>query len=151
MNIVKIYEKFPTNNDCLSYLERIRWSDKPRCPYCNSTNSTPLPKENRYHCNHCNTSYKVTVGTIFHHTHLPLQKWFLAITIILNAKKNISVRQLSRDLQVNKDTAWRISMKIRDAMIQREQRELLTGIVEADETYIGGKPCKSNGYSGNNK
>ena len=151
MNIVKIYEKFPTDNDCLSHLERIRWGDKPRCPYCNSTNSTPLPKENRYHCNNCNTSYKVTVGTIFHHTHLPLQKWFLAITIILNAKKSIPARQLSRDLQVNKDTAWRISMKIRDAMIQREQRELLTGIVEADETYIGGKPRKGNGSNGNNK
>lgn len=148
MNILKIYETFPTKNDCLSYLEKIRWSDKPYCPYCKSTNSTPLPKENRHHCNNCNTSYKVTVGTIFHHTHLPLQKWFLAITII-NAKKGISARQLARDLQINKDTAWRISMKIRDAMMQREQRELLTGIVEVDDTYIGGKPRK--GSNGNNK
>jgi len=151
MNIVKIYETFPTEKDCLSYLEKIRWNDKPTCSYCKSSNSTPLSKENRHHCNNCNTSYKVTVGTIFHHTHLPLQKWFLAITIILNAKKGISARQLSRDLQVNKDTAWRISMKIRDAMIQREQRELLTGIVEADETYIGGKPRKGNSSNGNNK
>lgn len=151
MNIVKIYETFPTEKDCLSYLEQIRWNNKPTCPYCKSPNSTPLSKENRHHCNNCNTSYKVTVGTIFHHTHLPLQKWFLAITIILNAKKGISARQLSRDLQINKDTAWRISMKIRDAMTQREQRELLTGIVEADETYIGGKPRKGNGSNGNNK
>lgn len=151
MNIVKIYEKFPADNDCLLYLEKIRWGNQPRCPYCNSTNSTSLPKENRHHCNNCNTSYKVTVGTIFHHTHLPLQKWFLAITIILNAKKGISARQLARDLQINKDTAWRISMKIRDAMTQREQRELLTGIVEADGTYIGGKPRKGNGSNGNNK
>ena len=150
MNI-KIYETFPTEKDCLSYLEKIRWNNKPSCPYCKSINSTPLSKENRHHCNNCNTSYKVTVGTIFHRTHLPLQKWFLAITIILNAKKGISSRQLSRDLQVNKDTAWRISMKIRDAMIQREQRELLTGIVEADETYIGGKPREGNGSNGNNK
>ena len=151
MNIIKIYETFPTEKDCLSYLEKIRWNNKPSCPYCKSINSTPLFKENRHHCNNCNTSYKVIVGTIFHHTHLPLQKWFLAITIILNAKKGISSRQLARDLQVNKDTAWRISMKIRDAMIQREQRELLTGIVEADETYIGGKPREGNGSNGNNK
>jgi len=86
------------------------------------------------------TSFSVTVGTIFHKTHLPIQKWFLAVSLILNAKKGVSSRQLSRDLQVNKDTAWRISMQIRRAMNERIQRELLQGIVEADETYIGGKP-----------
>jgi len=84
----------------------------------------------------------VTVGTIFHKTRLPLQKWFLAITLILNAKKGIAARQLARDLKVNKDTAWRISMKIREAMAQREQRTLLTGLVEMDETYVEGKPSK---------
>ncbi len=142
MNIIEIYQKFPTEDDCLRHLEAVRWQGKPRCTYCNSPNSTPLPKQKRHHCNNCNTTYSVTVGTIFHHTHLQLQKWFLAITLILNAKKGISARQLSRDLQVNKDTAWRISMKIREAMMERTQRELLTGIVEVDETYIGGKPRK---------
>jgi hypothetical protein len=61
---------------------------------------------------------------------------------MLNAKKGLSSRQLSRDLKVNKDTAWRISMKIHEAMNEAEQRQLLTGIVEADETDIGGKPRK---------
>jgi transposase-like protein len=145
MNIIEIYEMFPTENDCLTYLEHIRWDDKPKCPYCQSQQVTPMPKEQRYHCNNCNTSFSVTVGTIFHHTRLPLQKWFLALTLILNAKKGISARQLARDLKVNKDTAWRISMKIMDAMFEREQRELLTGIVEVDETYIGGKPRKGTG------
>ena len=84
----------------------------------------------------------MTVGTIFHHTHLPLQKWFLAITLMLNAKKGLSALQLSRDLEVNKNTAWRITMQIRKAMMQAEHRDLLTGIVEMDETYIGGKPRK---------
>jgi hypothetical protein len=84
------------------------------------------------------------VRTIFHRTHLPLQKWFLAISLILNAKKGISALQLSRDLEVNKNTAWRISMQIRKAMFQADQRNLLTGIVEMDECYIGGKPRKGN-------
>jgi len=145
MDIVKIYELFPTNNDCREYLERIRWRDKPKCPYCNSSNFTPLSKEKRYHCNNCNTSYSVTVGTIFHHTHLDLQKWFLAVCLVLNAKKGIAARQLARDLHVNKDTAWRIDMKIREAMMEREQRQILTGLVEMDETYIGGKPRKGTG------
>ena len=145
MDIVRIYELFPTNDDCIDHLEKVRWANKPRCPYCKSLNATPLPKERRHHCNNCNTSFSVTVGTIFHHTHLPLQKWFLAVTLILNAKKGISSRQLSRDLHVNKDTAWRIAMQIRKAMTERGQRELLTGLVEADETYIGGKPRKGTG------
>lgn len=142
MNLVEIFELFPTENDCLSYLEQARWKGKPRCPYCGLTTTTSMPKENRHHCNNCNASFSVTVGTIFHHTRLPLQKWFLAVCLILNAKKGIASRQLARDLKVNKDTAWRISMKIREAMYEPEQRNLLHGIVEADETYIGGKPRK---------
>jgi len=63
---------------------------------------------------------------IFHHTHLPMQKWFLAVTLVLNAKKGLSSRQLARDLKVNKDTAWRMGMKIREAMWEQGQREQIT-------------------------
>lgn len=143
MNIIEIYQIFPKENDCIQHLEKVRWAGVPKCPYCHSINSTKMESEGRHHCNNCKTSYSVTVGTIFHHTHLPLQKWFLAISLILNAKKGISARQLSRDLGVNKNTGWRISMQIRKAMSQAKDRELLTGIVEADETYIGGKPRKT--------
>jgi len=132
-----VFEKFPTQEDCVSYLEKVRWNDEPTCPYCRSKNATAYKNEHRYHCNNCNTSYSVTVNTIFHRTHLPLQKWFLAIALILNAKKGIAARQLARDIEVHRNTAWRISMKIREAMSQREQRELLTGMVEMDETFIG--------------
>lgn len=146
MNIVSIYKQFPTEADCLAHLESIKWPNgKPACPYCNSTKTTPLPKEYRHHCNNCNTTFSVIVGTIFHHTHLPLQKWFLAISLILNAKKGIAARQLARDLEVNKNTAWYLAMRIRKAMVETKQRELLQGIVEMDETYIGGKPRKGTG------
>lgn len=145
MDIIQIYNLFPDEAHCLSHLEKVRWNGSPRCPYCQSPNGSPMPKEGRYHCNNCNTSYKVTVGTIFHHSHLPLQKWFLALCLILNARKGISARQLSRDLKVNKNTAWRMEMKIREAMSEHKQRNLLTGIVEMDETYIGGKPRRSDG------
>jgi transposase-like protein len=137
MNIIQVYKKYPTQKDCLALLELIRWKNKPICPYCKSPNCTPMPKENRYHCNSCNTSFSVTVGTIFHKTKVDLQKWLLAISIILNAKKGISARQLARDLEVNKNTAWYMQMRIRKAMF--EQRDLFEGIIEADETYIGGK------------
>lgn len=142
MNIIQIYQRFPTEKDCIIYLEGVRWKGNPICPYCKSDNSTAMPREDRHHCNNCNTSFSVTVGTIFHHTHIPLQKWLLAVTLVLNAKKGISSRQLARDLEVNKDTAWSMQMRIRNAM--HDQGELLSGIVEMDETYIGGKPRKGN-------
>lgn len=143
MNIISVYKRFPTQEDCIEYLEKVKWDGTPKCPYCNSGNSTPMPKEHRHHCNNCNTSYSVTVGTIFHKTHLDFQKWFFAIAIILNAKKGISARQLARDIDVNRNTAWYMGMRIRKAMF--EDRDLLQGIVEMDETFIGGKPRKGDG------
>lgn len=129
MDLIEIFERFPTQESCISHLEQIRWGGNPKCPYCKSDKQTPLSKEKRYHCNNCNTSYSVTVGTIFHHTHLTIQKWFLAVTLILNAKKGISVRQLARNLHVNRNTAWRISMKIGEAMFEPEQRGILQELV----------------------
>lgn len=138
MNIVEIYKKLPTERDCIQYLEKIKWNGEPKCPYCNSKRCTALTNEQRHHCNRCNTSFSVTVGTIFHASKLDLQKWFLAICLILNAKKWISARQLGRDIGVTKDTARSMGMRIRKAML--EERELFSWIAEMDETYIWGKP-----------
>lgn len=137
MDIVKIFEKFPDKASCIEHLENVRWHNQPKCPYCGSSHYSNLNGEYRYHCNTCNTSFSVTVGTIFHNTKLPLQKWFLAVSLVVNAKKGIAARQLGRDLHVTKDTAWRMLMQIRKAMY--EYGDLLQGIIEADETYIGGK------------
>lgn len=137
MNIVQIYKTFPTQQDCINHLEKVRWNNEPVCPYCKSKKQTPMNKENRYHCNTCNTSYSVMVGTIFENTKLDFQKWFLAISLVLNAKKGISARQLARDIDVTKDTAWYMMMRIRKNLT--EYGKLLDGIIEADETYIGGK------------
>ena len=137
MNIIQIYKKYPTQASCIAHLEQVRWNNIPVCPYCKSTNQSPLPKEHRYHCNTCKTTFSVTVGTIFHNTKCDLQKWFLAISLTLNAKKGLSARQLSRDIEVTKDTAWFMAMRIRKAFT--EYGDLLEGIIEADETFIGGK------------
>ena len=142
MDIATIYKLFPTEGDCIAYLEQVRWHGKPTCPYCQSARTSPVPDENRHHCNNCNTTFSVTVATIFHRTHLPLQKWFVALAIVLNAKKGVSALQLSRDLAVDKNTAWYLAMRIRKAMVDSAQRNLLEGVVEMDETYIGGKPRK---------
>jgi len=145
MNIVGVYKRFPTEADCIAHLERVRWAGKPVCSYCKSARTTPMPREQRHHCNNCNTSFSVTVNTIFHHTHLPLQKWFLAISFILNAKKGIPARQLARDLDINRNTAWYLAMRLRKAMLEADQRDLLQGVVEMNDTYTGAKPRRGAG------
>lgn len=130
MNIVKIYKKFPTQESCIRHLEQVRWNGKPTCPYCKSPKQSPMKNTIRYHCNSCNTSYSVTVGTIFHKSHVDLQKWFLAIFTIINSLKSISVRQLAKNIKVNKNTAWYISMRIRRAILSNDN--LLQGITEKE-------------------
>jgi transposase-like protein len=140
MNIIQIFQQFPTQESCINHLEQKRWAGVPVCPYCESTNTYKAKDRLRHHCNGCRKSFSVTIGTIFHDTRLPLQKWFLAISLMLNAKKGISSRQLARDLELPVKTAWSLSHRIRNAM--QEDQGLLSGIVEMDETYIGGKPRK---------
>ena len=89
------------------------------------------------------SSFNVLSGTIFEKTRVPLQKWFLAIGLIVNAKKSLSSCQLARDLELTQPTAWYMQQRIRAAMAA-EQGPMLQGIVEADETYVGGKPRKGN-------
>jgi transposase-like protein len=126
------YRRFPTEADCISHLERVRWNGTPVCPYCNSPRSTKIPRENRYRCNNCNVTYSVTVKTVFDHTHLPLQKWFLAISLTLDARKGISARQLATDLKINKNTAWFLLRRISNAMLQPSERELLLRLITND-------------------
>lgn len=142
MNIIQIYRQFPTQQSCIAQLEKARWGDEPVCAYCGSDNTYPLRVELRHHCNACRKSFSVTIGTIFFDTRLPMQKWFLAISLILNAKKGISSRQLARDLELPVKTAWSVAHRIRKAM--NDDGVLLSGIVEMDEAYIGGTSRKSN-------
>ncbi len=109
MNITRIFEQFPTQKDCIAHLEKARWKDKPVCPYCRSINTAR--NQHRHRCYDCKTSFSVMVGTIFH-PHMPLQKWFLAVMLVLNAKKGLSALQLSRDLKVNKNTAWTLCRSV---------------------------------------
>lgn len=138
MNILEVITRFPDQETCINYLEGVKWSNKPQCPYCKSKQSTKRKDTQRHQCNSCNRSYSVLVGTIFEDTKLSLSKWFLAITLILNAKKGLSSRQLSRDLGINRNTGWYLQMRIRKAMQEGEDKDLFNGIVEIDETYIGG-------------
>lgn len=135
MNIHEIYSTFKSERDCHDFLIKIRWPEQVVCPHCKSTSVYRRKYELGFKCNECNSSFSVTAGTMFHSSKLPLSKWFLAISVILSAKKGISSLQLARTVNVNKNTAWYIQSRIREAM---QTDVLLSGIVEADETFIGG-------------
>jgi len=119
-----------TQDECIIYLEKIRWGDKPRCPYCGSLKSSRYKGTYRYHCQNCFTAYSVTVGTLFHKTHVDLYKWFQAICLILNNSSSVSVRQLAAIISVNKNTASEMRNKILKAM--QEEPELLQKLIEND-------------------
>lgn len=153
MNVLEVMKRWPDQETAIAHLEKVRWDDQPICPYCNSSktcvHASKDKKLPRWQCQDCSRAFSATVGTIFHHSHLPLQTWFLAIAIMLNAKKNVSNAQLGRDLGLPYKTVWSLAARIRTAMLtDPTQKRLFHGIVEMDETYIGGKPRKGNGPGG---
>jgi len=140
MNILEITNKYPNQEACIKLLEEIRWDSKPKCIFCSSEETYPVLKESRHNCKKCNKSFSVTARTIFHHTHVPLQKWFLLIVLMANAKKGLSSCQAARDLNIRLATVWKMMHKIRKAMVSEEMK-LLSGILEMDETV-----CRRNIY-----
>lgn len=135
MNLNYISKELTTQQKCVKYLESMRWKNTPTCPYCGSQKTSY--KKLRHNCHSCKNSFSVTVGTVFENTKLPLQKWLMAITLILSAKKGISSMQLSRDLKVNKNTAWLLQMKIRSAMNNGELDDFKEQINEPKLTPWG--------------
>ena len=108
----KIYTAFPKKPDCIVFLEKVIWEVQPQCPYCKTSFFSRMKEPKRYHCNKCNTSFSVTVGTMFHRTRCDLQKWFLAILLIGLNNKKITSRELATILDVTKDTAWLMINKV---------------------------------------
>jgi hypothetical protein len=90
----------------------------------------------------CERSFSATVGTIFHNSHIHLQRWFLLIALMLNGKKGLSAMQAARDLEMRRPTVWSMMHRIRGALV--DDGALLSGLVEMDEAYVGGKPRRSN-------
>ena len=149
MNIIELFQSFQTQEQAVAYLEKVRWGNQTSCPYCGSLSvgrhASGDRKMPRWQCWDCTRAFAVTVGTLFHGTHIPLRNWFLTLALMLNAKKSASAYQISRDLGMRRATVWSMMHRIRTAMAaDPEQEKLLHGIVEADETYVGGKPRKGN-------
>ena len=146
MNILSVMDRFPDQEACIAHLERVRFGGRPYCPLCGSV-KVARKRENevvgRWNCHGCKSSFNVLSQTVMQKTKIPLQKWFLAIALIVNAKKSLSSHQLARDLNMHQNSAWYLMQRIRAAMAAN-QGDFLRGIVEADESFLGGKPRKRN-------
>ena len=137
-NLPELIERFGSEDKCHAYLEEIRWPDGVKCPRCDSDKISRIAKRRQFDCDACRYQFSVRVGTLFHDSKLPLWKWFLAVYMMGESKKGVSANQLKRMLGVSYKTAWYLCHRIRAAM-HDESAPLLRGIVEADETYVGGK------------
>jgi transposase-like protein len=150
LNLITLAKEYSDEDKARSLLESFRWPQGPVCPHCKAEKPytlKPNPESKRpcrkglYKCRSCRKQFTVTVGTLFEDSHIPISKWLMAIFILCSSKKAISAHQLHRMLGITYKTAWFMAHRVRYAMgPEMPLGKLLTGEVEVDETYVGGKP-----------
>jgi transposase-like protein len=153
LNLISLAQHFSDEDKAREFIEKLRWPDGPVCPHCGEVNNAyrlepKPPKEGAkgkhvrkgvWKCGGCREQFTVTVGTIFEDSHIPLSKWLLAYHLLCASKKGMSAHQLHRMLKVTYRSAWFMAHRIRYTMSQEPLSSKLQGIIEVDETYIGGK------------
>jgi len=138
LNLMDLMARFHSEDKCRTLLEELRWPTGLVCPHCQSESISRIHKRNQLECDTCRYQFSVTSDTIFHDTHLPLNKWFAAIYLTVESKKGVSANEMKRILGISYKTAWYLNHRIRAAMTEHDAPKL-DGTVEVDETYIGGK------------
>jgi transposase-like protein len=139
MTLVDLRKQYSDEEKCRELLARLRWPEGVTCPRCKSKTISRLFTQSKYECSECRYQFSVTAGTIFNDSHLPLETWFMAVLLLCEAKKGMSACQIQRTLGLGSyKTAWYLCHRIRAAMVE-SQRPMLSGKVEMDETFVGGK------------
>jgi transposase-like protein len=140
MTLSEFAAAFGTDDACRAHMERARWPDGPACPRCGAVNEAVAvsTRPGLYRCRPCGRQFTVTVGTPLEGSHLPLRHWYLAMYLMLSTAKPISAASLSKHLGVQYRTCWHVLHRLR-AMLAGGEGLPLSGVVEADETYVGGK------------
>jgi transposase-like protein len=145
MRLIEVHQRFSTELQCIEHLVNMRWPHGVRCIACNSDWVQRYDSHGKtgkfrrvYQCGDCGKQFTAQSNTLFHDSHLPLQKWFMAIALMCESKKGMSANQLARSLGVTYKTAWYLAHRIREAMTDGKGN-MLSGIIEIDETYVGGK------------
>jgi transposase-like protein len=140
LSLLDFQDQFPDEKSCWDYLIKVRWPQGIHCSKCKNDKMGFVQTRKLFQCKKCFKQYSVTTGTVFHKSRLPLRKWFWAIFLMATSKKGISMLYLQRQLGIKSYRAvWMMGQKIRHAMIEREELYTLTGTVQTDEIFIGGK------------
>ena len=149
INLVDLMDRFSSEEECRALLEELRWPEGVECLRCGSKEASRIKNRPQFVCRSCLYHFSVTADTIFRDSHLPLHKWFLAVYLIVESKRGVSANQLKRSLGVTYKTAWYLCHRIRSALSEVDA-QLLKGIVEVDETFVGGEvEGMGRGYKGN--
>lgn len=138
LSLPEFFQQYGREEQCRDALFKVRWPNGFVCPSCHNTTHCQLSR-GVYQCHRCRHQASLIAGTIFHGTHLPLTTWFLAIYLLTQRKNGLSALQLSRELGVSYNTAWKIKHKILQVMLECNQGETLTGRIEIDDAYLGGE------------
>jgi len=129
---------FSTDEQCRAILKKLRWPIGIECIRCKSNRVFEVATQKKFECVDCGYQFSVLTQTVFHDTHLPLETWFMAVLLLVEARKGMSANQMKRTLGISYKTAWYLCHRIRAAMSQAE-KPMLDGTVEMDETYVGGR------------
>jgi len=133
----QLFKLFPDQESARKYLEGRIWAKGVKCPTCASGDRITARKGGYYRCNFCKLDFTVRTGTIFERSHVPLHKWIYAMYLLVTSRKGISSLQLSKEIGITQKSAWFVLQRLREAC--GNDLTMLGGIVEVDETYIGGK------------
>ena len=138
LSFIEFMKRFQTEKQCRDFLFQLRWPEGFVCPRCTHTKYYYIKSRHLHHCIKCSYQASVTANTIFHRSHTPLTKWFVAVFMMADDKRGISAAKLARNINVSQPTAWLMLHKIRKAMTGMESGYMLSKIVEIDDAYFGG-------------
>jgi len=133
----EFFDRFPDAESARLYIEGRRWPQGAICPHCQDSERITTRKDGYYRCNACKQDFTVRTGTIFQRSHIPLDKWLYAMYLLMTSRKGISSLQLSKEIGITQKSAWFMLQRIREAC--GNDLVALSGTVEVDEMYIGGR------------
>lgn len=150
-NLLEFQQRYSSDESCLEAISRARWPRGFACPKCGHDQGTRLNKRRAIQCANCRRQTSITAGTIFHKTKVPLRCWFWLIFLMTQDKGGISTMRAADLLGMHYTTVWNLMHKLRIAMADRLDGALLSGYVEIDDAFFGGKSRKKRGRGTNKK